>query len=66
MLTEEQLRMRQTGIGGTDAAAIMGLNKYKSALDVYHEKIADEIIIKEPNQYMQWGTAVEEPIRWLY
>lgn len=29
---------RSTGLGGTDAAAIMGLNPWKSAVDVYLEK----------------------------
>ena len=35
----EWLRLRQKGIGGSDAAAIAGLNKYKSPIQVYYEKV---------------------------
>lgn len=38
MLTPEIKAIRKKGIGGSDAAAILGLNRYKTALDVYLEK----------------------------
>ena len=38
---EEWLRYRKCGITGTDAGAILGLNPYRSAFQVYHDKISD-------------------------
>lgn len=38
MSEEEWLQWRKKGIGGSDAAAILGLNKYKSAFTVFLEK----------------------------
>ena len=35
---DKWLEMRRQGIGGSDAAAILGLNPWKSALSVYYEK----------------------------
>lgn len=32
-------RERQTGIGGTDVAAILGLDRYRTPLDVWYEKV---------------------------
>ena len=40
---EEWLRYRKCGITGTDAGAILGLNPYRSAFQVYHDKISDTI-----------------------
>lgn len=39
-LTEEEwLEKRKQGIGGTDISAIVGINPYKTAFDVYAEKL---------------------------
>jgi len=38
MLTNEQLQARKKGIGGSDAAAVCGLDIYRSPLDVFLEK----------------------------
>lgn len=35
---EEWLNMRKKGIGGSDAGAIMGKNKYKNIIDVWKDK----------------------------
>ena len=40
---EDWLRYRKSGITGTDAGAILGLNPYRSAFQVYHDKISDTI-----------------------
>ena len=40
MTKEEWLELRRCDIGGSDAGAIMGLNKYKGPLNVYAEKKA--------------------------
>lgn len=36
---QEWLKIRQTGIGGSDIAAILGVSKYKTAYDLYLEKV---------------------------
>ena len=36
-------KYRKCGITGTDAGAILGLNPYRSAFQVYHDKISDTI-----------------------
>jgi len=41
-LTKEQLIERKRGLGGSDAAAVLGLNPYRTPLDVYLEK-RDEV-----------------------
>lgn len=38
---EDWLRYRKCGITGTDAGAILGVNPYRSAFQVYHDKISD-------------------------
>lgn len=40
---EEWLKMRKSGIGGSDAGAIFGLNPYSSPINVYQDKTTDEI-----------------------
>ena len=35
----EWLKERQCGIGGSDAASVLGLNPYKSSVSVYIEKV---------------------------
>lgn len=42
MSREEWLRLRKTGIGGSDAGAICGLNPYSSPMKVYQDKISLE------------------------
>lgn len=59
MSREEWLRMRKTGIGGSDAAAVCGLNPYASAMTVYHEKISDDVS-EDDNEPMRQGRDLEE------
>ena len=40
---EDWLRYRKCGITGTDAGAILGVNPYRSAFQVYHDKISDTV-----------------------
>ena len=55
----EWLKTRQTGIGGSDVAAILGLSRYKSALDVYNDKVG-EVSDSEQSQAAYWGTQLED------
>lgn len=67
MTREDWLKERKNGIGGSDAATIMGLNPYKTNVDLWEEKIgikeADDISDKP---YVQYGTVAEEYLRELF
>ena len=56
---KEWLRYRKQGITGTDAGAIVGLNPYNSAAQVYQEKITDEVEELD-NEAMRQGRDLEE------
>lgn len=56
---EEWLRYRKCGITGTDAGAILGLNPYRSAFQVYHDKISDTVENID-NEAMRQGRDLEE------
>lgn len=60
---EKWLKTRDLGIGGSDAAVIMGLNSYKSPYELWIEKTGQA----EPpdlsgNQFVYWGTKNEPAI----
>jgi len=55
------LRLRRTGIGGTDMAAIMGLSPWKTQLDVYLDKTTDQQP-EESTPAMEWGLRLENAI----
>jgi putative phage-type endonuclease len=59
MTREEWLAQRKQGIGGSDAAAILGLNPWASAFDVYLDKLGlkEE---KEDTEAMRQGRDLEE------
>lgn len=67
MNKEEWLNERKKGIGGSDAATILGKNPYKTTIDLWKEKIgladADDISDKP---YVQYGTNAEEYLRELF
>lgn len=56
---EEWLYYRKTGIGGSDAGAIAGVNPYRTAMQVYQDKISDEIE-EYDNEAMRLGRDLEE------
>jgi len=56
---------RNGGLGGTDAAALLGLHPYKTALGVYLEKTGAGSDFK-PNSAMEWGTRSEPMIAEKY
>lgn len=57
-LSPEQIATRRTGVTSTDASAIVGLNPYKSALEVYAAKVGEGRAV-EDNEAMWWGRALE-------
>ncbi len=58
---EQWLKLRTTGIGGSDAGAILGLNKYSTPLSVYLAK--KDFASFEGNKATEWGNILEDPIR---
>ena len=68
MLTQEQLEERRSGIGGSDAAIILGLNPFKDIYELYLDKRGeapeeDPDFLKE-SRY--WGSVLEEPVAQRY
>lgn len=61
------LKARTYGIGGSDASAIIGMNPYKSNIDLFEEKTGRRIpedISDKP--YVRYGTEAEPHIRALF
>lgn len=58
----EWLKSRQQGIGGSDAGAILGVNKWRTPFQVYMDKTQE---INEPNEQSEaayWGTELEDMV----
>ena len=56
---DEWLRWRRTGVSGSDAAAIIGLDRYRSAFDVYADKLG--LKKEQPdNEAMRQGRDLED------
>ena len=59
-LTEEEwLKLRKTGIGGSDAGAIAGVNPFSSKMKVYRDKTTDEVEIIS-SEALRVGKDLEE------
>lgn len=61
--TRQWLQSRKKGIGGSDAAAVLGLNHYKSPYNVWLEKtyrVDPDDISDNPKVY--WGTVLESVV----
>ena len=57
--SEEWLRLRKTGIGGSDAGAICGVNPYSSAMKVFHDKTSEEVE-EQDNEAIRIGHDLED------
>lgn len=62
---EQWLAERRTCLGGTDIAAVLGIHPYKTAIDVYQEKLGlvEEV---EENDYMRFGKILEPLVAQIY
>lgn len=64
-MTNEQraawLKGRRTGIGGSDVAAVLGLNPWKTPLDVWNDKLGLSED-KEMSEPAYWGTVLEDTV----
>ena len=56
----EFLERRRAVIGGSDVAAILGLSRFKTAVDVYRSKV--EGIDEPAGQAAYWGSLMEEMV----
>lgn len=61
MSREEWLSFRTKGIGGSDAATIIGLNKWKSPVQLYLEKTG-QIESDEAGESAYWGNVLEDVV----
>lgn len=61
MPVEEWLKRRKNGIGGSDAGALLGFNRYKGPFNVYVDKVTEHTDDLSENEKVYWGN-VFEPI----
>lgn len=57
--TMEWLRLRKTGIGGSDAGAICGVNPYSSAMKVFQDKTSEDVETQD-NEAIRIGHDLED------
>ena len=62
---EEWLLLRKTYLGGSDLGAVIGVNKYKTALDVYLEKTSEHSP-EIGNDATYWGNVLEDVVAQEY
>ena len=62
----EWLEWRRTGIGGSDAAAILGENPWKSNEDVWEEKVLGREFKINCMEAVEYGKAAERPLIELF
>jgi putative phage-type endonuclease len=65
---QEWLEYRIRGIGASESSSILGLNPYKTSLELYEEKIRPKTSIedKPPTKAQEYGILAEEHLRELF
>ena len=68
---EDWLAVRKQGIGSSDAAAAVGLNPYKSQLELWMEKTGRDTALPKADPHdedspMYWGNVLEPIVAWHY
>ncbi|HBO2860158.1 TPA: YqaJ viral recombinase family protein [Pseudomonas aeruginosa] len=68
---EDWLQIRKQGIGSSDAAAAVGLNPYKSQLELWLEKTGRDAGMpkadpQDEESPMYWGNVLEPIVAWHY
>lgn len=56
---------RTDGIGGSDVAAILGIDHWRTPLDVYLQKVGEAEPVAE-SEAMTWGKLLEDPVAQRY
>ena len=59
MTHEQWVKSRRSGIGGSDVAAVLGLSKYRTPLDIYHQKIDGT---QQPENQAMYAGKLLEPV----
>lgn len=59
---EEWLQERMTGIGGSDAGTILGVNKWKSKTQLFFEKTNPEMVQEISNDAIHFGNVLEDVV----
>lgn len=62
MSYEDWLEHRKLGIGGSDASVVCGVNRYKSAVELWMDKTG-QLPDKEAGEAAYWGTQLEPFVR---
>lgn len=62
---EQWLAARTSGLGGSDAAAVLGLGGYHSPLEVYASKVGVELPDRD-DEALELGRLLEEPVAQLW
>lgn len=60
---EEWLKWRKRGIGGSDVSCLLGINKWKSEIELWLDKTNQTNELPTENEAMQWGNIMEPIIR---
>lgn len=60
MTRRDWLEKRRSGIGGSDAGAVLGMNEYKSPIAVWQEKTNRTPIDESDNDYLRIGRDLED------
>jgi len=56
------LEERKTYIGGSDLGSILGINNFRTELDVYFDKTAEGIAEDSASEAAYWGTVLEDVV----
>lgn len=58
---EDFLARRKQGIGGSDVAAILGLSRWRNAVDVWRDKVDDSpVVVEMPSDVLALASYLEE------
>lgn len=63
---EEWLKLRGHGVGGSDCSAVIGLNPYKTNLQLWQEKVGLREQPKIENEHTKYGQACEDALRTIF
>lgn len=66
MLTQQQRIDRQSGLGGSDAASVVGISPWKSAYDLYLSKVEPIEEASDDSIHLQLGNVLEAGVRELF
>jgi len=60
---EEWLKERRKGIGASEAAAVLGASPWKSAVELWGEKVGIVAPSDDESEWLKWGRRLETAIR---